>query len=65
MKVIAQRGVCIGPGRYLALGEAAELDAPTARFLVSIGAVAPAPADAEPQPTPSVQAPARPAKKES
>jgi hypothetical protein len=65
MKVIAQRGVCIGPGKHLLPGEAADIDDGTARYLVSIGAVAAAPADADPQSTPTVQPPARPAKKES
>lgn len=35
----ALRGVCIGPGKNLAPGETAELDAATAHFLVSIKAV--------------------------
>lgn len=40
MKYRALRGVCIGPGRNLAVGDdPAELDNATAQFLISIGAV--------------------------
>jgi len=63
MKVIALRGVCIGPGQHLTPGETADVDDTTARFLVSIGAVAPARARSEPQPA-TTPAPAKPAKKE-
>lgn len=39
MKVRALRGVCIGPGRHLAVGETEDLDPATVAFLVSINAV--------------------------
>jgi hypothetical protein len=39
MRVVALRGVCIGPGRHLAVGEDAEVDPATANFLQSISAV--------------------------
>jgi hypothetical protein len=54
MKVVALRGVCIGPGQHLLPGDEADVDKATAVFLVSIRAVqevppAPdAPADAPP-----------------
>jgi hypothetical protein len=54
MKVVALRGVCIGPGQHLLAGDEADVDKATAQFLVSIRAVqevppAPdAPADAPP-----------------
>jgi hypothetical protein len=57
MKVRALRGVCIGVERHLALGETADLEAPTAAYLVSIGAVAPV-ADPVPAPVEIVSAPA-------
>jgi hypothetical protein len=39
MKVVAQRGVCIGPSQHLLAGDEADVDKATAQFLVSIGAV--------------------------
>jgi hypothetical protein len=39
MRVVALRGVCIGPGRHLAAGDDAEVDPATANFLKSINAV--------------------------
>jgi hypothetical protein len=57
MNVRAVRGVCIGPGRHLAAGEVADLDASLARWLQNIGAVVPVPSAAaepaheQPQPT--------------
>lgn len=39
MKVRALRGVCIGVDRNLAVGNEAELDPATGKFLASIGAV--------------------------
>lgn len=63
MKVRALRGVCIGPGRNLAIGEETEIDKADVQFLVSIGAVevvtAPVAAAAPSVPTPAAQAPAQ------
>lgn len=39
MRVVALRGVCVGPERHLAAGEEADLDKSTADYLVSIKAV--------------------------
>lgn len=39
MKVIANRGVCIGVDRHLKAGDTADLDTATVQFLKSIGAV--------------------------
>lgn len=41
MKVKALRGVCIGVGRHLGVGDTADLDTATSQFLVSIKAVEP------------------------
>lgn len=57
MNVRAIRGVCIGPGRHLAAGEVADLEASLAKWLQNIGAVVPDPSAAaepaheQPQPT--------------
>lgn len=63
MKVRAQRGVCIGPGRHLAAGDTADLDPATVNFLVSIGAVAQVKDEAKPE-TESKSAPAKSGSKE-
>jgi hypothetical protein len=63
MKVRALRGVCIGVERHLLPGETADLEASTAAYLTSIGAVvavveaAPAPAVevVEAAPAPAVE----------
>lgn len=39
MKVKALRGVCVGVGRHLKVGDTVELDTATSQFLVSIKAV--------------------------
>jgi hypothetical protein len=65
MRVVALRGVCIGPGKHLAPGEDAEVDPATASFLKSIAAVEDF--KEPPQPAPeseSVSAPAKSGKKE-
>lgn len=80
MKVRALRGVCVGPGRDLAPLDEVDVDAQTAQYLVSIGAVerveepkpAAAPAAALPAPEPVSEVvaldpeptPAKPGKKE-
>lgn len=49
MKVVAIRGVCIGPDRHLRPGDVADVDESTSAFLIGIGAVQEA---AEPPPAP-------------
>jgi hypothetical protein len=61
MRVVALRGVCIGPGRHLAAGDDAEVDPATAQFLKSINAVKDFTAAAEPEP---VSEPVKAGKKE-
>jgi hypothetical protein len=64
MQVRALRGVCIGVDRHLKPGETAEVDAPLANFLASIGA-AERVVDAPPaQSEPVTESPAKPGKKE-
>jgi hypothetical protein len=63
----ALRGVCIGVDRHLLPGDTVQLDAATAQFLTSIGAVAqveePAPPAADTPPADAGQAePAKPTK---
>jgi hypothetical protein len=61
MRVVALRGVCIGPGRHLAPGDDAEVDPATANFLKSINAVKEFTAADVSEP---VSEPAKPGKKE-
>jgi hypothetical protein len=65
MKVIANRGVCIGVERHLKAGDIEDLDAATVQFLTSIGAVSvvvePEPAK-EPVAEPAKEPVAEPAK---
>ena len=58
MRVVALRGVCLGPGRHLMPADnPAEVDDNTARFLIGIGAVKEAP-EQEPALTKPVKSPA-------
>lgn len=64
MKVRALRGVCIGPGRHLAVGDTEDLDPATVTFLVSIGAVEPVKDEPAPIIEPESKTPEKTGKKE-